>query len=173
MVNSAPKVKDSLTVQEQLRRLIPNEAGFRQRLGLLRWLIPFGMVFLVIVYEVGPSRWVYERLGFAYHLAAEIVLFGTVGPVLVFVLLELLGRWIDEKETADFQANLLANAQMKELEARQINDDTIQVLFATSLLITNFKTDQTDLPPSTAIQIEVTEQALHDAMQRLRSHIMS
>jgi signal transduction histidine kinase len=139
----------------------------------MKWLIPLGLVLLVIAYEIGPSRWVYERLGFTHHLAVEILLFGTVGPLLAYLLLVLLGRWIEEKETADFQANLLANAKKKEREVRQISDDTIQVLFATSLLITTFKTDRSNLPPNTATQIEITEQALQEAMQRLRSHLSS
>lgn len=146
-------------------------SGFRQKLGLMKWLIPFGLVFLVVAYEVGPSRWVYDSFGFTYHLAVEIILFGTVGPLLAFLILELLGRWIEEKETADFQANLLAEAKEKELEVRQVNDDTIQVLFATSLLITNFKSDRSDLSPNTVNQIEVTEQALGEAIQRLRFHL--
>lgn len=137
----------------------------------MKWLIPLGLVLLVIAYEVGPSRWVYNSLGFTYHLVVEIFIFGTVGPALAFVLLELLGRWIDEKETTELQANLLARANEKELEVRQISDDTIQVLFATSLLITTFKSDQSDLPPNTAAQIEVTEQALHETIKRLRSQL--
>lgn len=147
-------------------------SGFRRNLGLMKWLIPLGLVLLVIAYEVGPSRWVYENLGFTYHLVAEIFLFGTVGPVLVFVMLELFGRWIEEKETTELQSSLLAKANEKELAVRQISHDTIQVLFATSLLITTFKANQSDLQPNTAAQIEVTEQALQEAIQRLRSQVL-
>lgn len=146
--------------------------SFHQQLKVFKWLIPTGLMLLVVVYEVGPSRWIYEGFGFTYNLLIEILIFGTVGPALAFVLLELLGRWIDEKETADLQARLLAQANEKELEVRQLNDETLQVLFATSLLITTIKSDQNDLPLNTAIQIEVTEQALDEAMQRLRFHLM-
>ena len=133
---------------------------------------PPGLILLVVLYEVGPSRWVYDSFGFTYHLVAEIFLFGTVGPVLAFVLLELLGRWLEEKETAELQSDLLAKANEKELEVRQVGDDTIQVLFATSLLITTFKSEQSDLPPNTVAQIEVTEQALQESIQRLRSQLL-
>ena len=115
--------------------MINLKSTFRRNLRLIKWLIPLGLVLLVIVYEVGPSRWVYNGLGFTYHLVAEIFLFGTVGPLLAFLLLEMLSRWIEEKETTEVQANLLAEAKMKDREVRQLSDDTLQVLFATSLLI--------------------------------------
>ncbi len=126
---------------------------------------------MVIGYEIGPSRWIYFRFGFSYHLAAEIILFGTVGPLLAFFLIELLDRWLVEKENAELHAKLLDLAKRKELEVSQISDDTIQVLFAAGLLITNFKSEQYDPSLINASQIEVTEQALQDAIQRLRSQI--
>ena len=93
-------------------------SGFRRKLQLLKWLIPLGLVLLVVAYEIGPSRWVYGGFGFNYHLVLEILLFGTVGPVLAFLVLELLSRWIEEKETAEIQANLLTKAKEKDLEVR-------------------------------------------------------
>ena len=141
-------------------------------MGLLKWLIPAGLILLVVFYEVGPSRWIYEGFGFRIHLVAEILLFGTVGPIVAFILLELLGRWIDEKETADFQAQLLAQANEKEQVVRQTSDDTLQVLFATSLLINTIKSDRFNLPSQTAKQIEITEQALNETIKRLHAQLM-
>ena len=131
-----------------------------------------GLVFIVIAYEVGPSRWIYNGLGFNYHLFAEIMLFGTLGPVLAFLLLELLDRWIIEKDKAEIQANLLVEAKEKELEVRQISDDTIQVLFAAGLLLTTFRSDQSSSSYISANQIEVTEQALDEAIHRLKSQLL-
>jgi signal transduction histidine kinase len=145
----------------------------RRQLGLFKWLIPAGLMLLVIVYELGPARWLNDGLGFSYHLLVEIVLFGTLGPALAFVLLDLLGRWVDEKETADLQAKLLAEANEKEIIVRQVSDDTLQVLFATSLLIATMKSDHFDLPSETAAQIEATEQELQEAIDRLRFHLLS
>ncbi len=146
---------------------------FRRNLGFIKWLIPLGLVLVVIAYEIGPSRWVYDSLGFNFHLVVEIFLFGTVGPVLAFLVLEMLGRWIEEKETADFQANLLAEAKQNDLKVRQLNDDTIQVLFATSLLLANIKSDGFNLPPNTVDQIEFTEKALNKSIEHLRFHLLS
>jgi len=146
-------------------------SNLHHKLGLLRWLIPLGMVLLVIAYEVGPSRWIYNSAGFTAHLVAEILLFGTVGPLLAFLLIELLDRWLIEKENAELHASLLALAKKKEFEVSQISDDTIQVLFAAGLLITNLKAEQFDPSLVDTSQIEVTEQALQEAIQRLRSQI--
>lgn len=146
--------------------------NLHQKMATLKWLVPLGLVLIVIAYEVGPSLWIYNTLGFNYHLFAEILLFGTVGPVVVFILLELLDRWIVEKEKAEFQANLLAKAKEKELEVSQISDDTIQVLFAVGLLLTTFKSDQSGSSFISANQIEVTEQALDEAIRRLKSQLL-
>lgn len=151
--------------------ILASRTNLHRKLGLLRWLIPLGMVLLVIGYEIGPSRWIYYALGFNIHLLAGIILFGTVGPLLAFLLIELLARWLIEKENAELHAKLLDLAKRKELEVSQISDDTIQVLFAAGLLITNFKSEQYDPSLINNSQIEVTEQALQDAIQRLRSQI--
>lgn len=172
MDNKTSRKLDGLASRESISIRLPKLANFHQQLKVLRWLIPIGLMLLVVFYEVGPSRWTYEAFGFTYHLLIEILVFGTVGPALAFVILELLGRWIDEKDTADLQAQLLAQANEKELEVRRLNDETLQVLFATNLLITNLKTEQTDLPLNIAPQIEVTERALNEVMQRLRSHLL-
>lgn len=63
---------------------------------------------LVVAHELGPSRWTYQGLGLDYHLLVEIFLFGTADSLLAFVLLELLGRWIDEKGKTDLQSRFLA-----------------------------------------------------------------
>lgn len=148
-------------------------SGLRRKLGIMKWLIPLGLVLVVIAYEVGPSRWIFNGFGFTNHLIVEILLFGTVGPMLAFLVLELLGRWIEERELAEYQAALLDKAQKKEIKVNQISDDTIQVLFAASLLFNTFKSDQPDSQQITTDQIEIMEQALHEAIQRLRSQLLS
>lgn len=147
--------------------------GFHRRLRLLKWIIPLALVVFVIFYETGPSHWVHEHMGFDTHLVLEIVVFGTIGPFLAVLTLELLDRWIGEKETVDLQANLLANARKKEEEVREVTDDAIQILFATSLLMTTLKAERPNLPPTTVSQIEITEQSLDEVIQRLRAQVLS
>lgn len=151
-----------------MTNLTPN---IRHKLGLLKRLIPLGLVLIVIAYELGPSRWIYNSLGFTTHLIAEIILFGTVGPILAYLILELLNRWIAEKETAETQSALLSRALQKEHQIRQLSDDTLQVLFATSLLMAILKSKDT-LSPTITAQIEVTEKALDESIDKLRGHLL-
>lgn len=146
-------------------------SGLRHKSGIMKWLVPLGLVLIVIAYELGPSRWIYDSLGFTTHLIAEIILFGSIGPVLTYLILELMSRWIAEKETAETQAALLSKAQQKELEIRQLSDDTLQVLFATSLLMAIIKSKDT-ISPSISAQIEVTEKALDQSIEKLRFHLL-
>lgn len=154
-------------------RLIPPLATFRSRLRLLRWLVPVSLAILVIAYEVGPARWIYNGLGFPYHLLAEILVFGTIGPIVVFLLLDLLWRWLDERDTSDYQSRLLAQAREDACRSRQLTDDALQALFSVGTLLSICKSDCPDLPHEKIADIETTEQALATAMQRLRSHLQS
>lgn len=173
MMDIPPRLRGGLNLLDRFRFRLPKPNFFRRQLQTLKWLIPSGLVILVILYEIGPSRWTYQGWGFNIHLLVEIILFGTVGPLLAFVLMELLGRWMDEKETADYQARLLTQASEKESKVRQLNDDTIQVLFATSLLMNTIKSDGSNLPPATISQIETTERELSKSIKQLRSHLLS
>ncbi len=145
---------------------------FRQRLGLLKWLIPAGLMLLVMGYYLGPARWLYDGLGFTYNILADLLIFGTVGPALAFVLLYFLERWLEERDTSDLQAQILAQAREDAQKSRQLNDDALQILFAAGTLIDSLKSSHPDLPPETAVKIEAMEQALDQAMQQLRAHLL-
>ncbi len=158
---------------EWLLGLLPAMTNFRNQISLLRWLIPVGLLLLVIVYEIGPARWINDRWGYTYHMLAEILVFGTVGPALAFIVLDLFGRWLDERDTSDFQSLLLARAREEADKSRQLNDDALQVLFSAGTLLDAFKSDQPELSPGTAAEIDAAEQALDAAVQRLRSHLLN
>ncbi len=158
-------------MQLRLNYTRPKMISLRRQFRLLRWLIPLALMLLVIAYELGPARWIFENLGFNYHLLAEILIFATVGPALVFIMLDLLIRWLDERDTADHQASLLSLAHKNVQSSRQLHDDVLQTLFATSLLIAKLKSDKTSLSPELAEQIEANDRALDEARQRLQSHL--
>jgi hypothetical protein len=71
----------------------------RGRVRWLRRILPVGLLLLVVIYEIGPAYWIHDALGEQYHFLAEILVYGTVGPVLAFLLLDLLDRWLEERET--------------------------------------------------------------------------
>ena len=158
-------------MQLRLNRTGPKMVSLRRQFRTLRWLIPLTLMLLVIAYELGPARWIFETLGFTYHLLAEILIFATVGPALVFIMLDLLVRWLDERDTADYQASLLSLANKNEQSSRQLHDDMLQTLFATSLLIAELKSDKTSMSPELVEQIEANDRALDEAKQRLQTQL--
>ncbi len=144
----------------------------REHLELLSWAVPLAMLALVAVYELGPSRWLYETYGFEYHLIAELILFATFGPLLAFSILHLLRRWLEERDTSELQAALLARSRAEAEGSRQLNDDALQVLFAAGVLIDTLKAGNDGLPPHLESQVHETEQALQQAVAQLRSHLL-
>lgn len=79
-------------------------AKLRNRLNWLRWLLPLALVLLVILYQLGPARWVHDALSDPAHFSTEILFYATVGPLLTFWALGLVGRWLDEKDRAERSA---------------------------------------------------------------------
>ena len=148
-------------------------ATVRRHMRLLRWLVPVSLVAIVIAYEFGPARWIYDGLGFPYHLLADILVFGTLGPIIVFFLFDLIWRWLDERDTSDYQAQLLAQTREDAIRSRQLTDDALQALFSVGTLLSMCKSDCPDLTPDKIASIETTEQALAAAVQQLRSHLQS
>ena len=143
---------------------------FQHRLSWLRWIIPTGLMLLVIAYEIGPARWINGRFGFSYHLAAEILLFGTVGPLLAFVLLDFLARWLDERDTSDLQAQLLAQTREQAQTGHRLCDDALQALFAAGAIIASLKPDS-ESSPDLAAHVEAAERQLSQTVKKLRSHL--
>jgi hypothetical protein len=128
---------------------------------------------LVVAYEIGPSSWIYETYGFTSHLIVEILVFAAVGPLLVFVMLDLLWRWLDERDTSDHQAQLLAEARQDAEKSRQLADDALQNTYATGALIAALKTQEQTISSKTLIQIEEAEASLKRSTQQIRSHLLS
>jgi signal transduction histidine kinase len=144
--------------------------SFRYHFSLLRWLIPGGLMLLVIAYEVGPALWLYERFGFTYHLVVEVLLFATVGPLLAFVLLDFLWRWLDERDTSDLQAQLLAQTREQVQTGHRLCDDALQALFAASTIIASLKPDS-ESSPELAAHVQTAEQQLSQTIKNLRHHL--
>lgn len=144
----------------------------RQHLPRLRWLLPSGLALLVIIYEVGPALWVYRAFGINIHLLVEVVVFGTIGPILAFLVLTMVERWLEERDTSDLQAAILAKAQQDAHTSRLLSDDAIQMLFAAGTLITSLKESQPEMSGETAVQVQAIENSLNQAIAQIRSHLL-
>jgi len=73
----------------------------RKRIHLLSWMLPLSFSALTILYQLGLARWVHDRYSDPVHYGIEILFYGTAGPLLAFWTLRLIGRWLDEKESAE------------------------------------------------------------------------
>lgn len=76
----------------------------KQRIAYLRIFLPFLLVLMVVVYQLGFARWVENSFGTLHHYGVEIMFYATVGPLLTYWTLKIIGRWLDEKELAEKMA---------------------------------------------------------------------
>ncbi len=147
-------------------------ALLRQRLRTLRWLLPLVMAFFVMMYELGPGHWLMDRFGPDAHTLGEVIVFGTAGPLLTFIVLEFLARWLDERETSDLQAQLMAEARADVSRSRALVDDAVQAIFSASALMTALQVEAEQQGVDTgAIPVAETQSALDDIVDDLRAHL--
>lgn len=125
----------------------------------------------VVVYELGPANWVGRVFGTQVRILADIGVFGTVGPVLAFVVLHFVGRWQDERETSDFQSQLLAQARADASAGRRLGDEAMQALFAAGMAISALKSAESGASPEMIAQLEELESGLDRAIRALRAHV--
>lgn len=142
----------------------------KHRLHLIQWLAPLGMALLVVLYEVGPARWVDIHVGIRYRFLAEILFYGTLGPLLVFALMVLMRRWIEERETSDLQAQVLEQVKEHARISHEVTDDALQAIFASSVFLSTLEAKIPDLPPDIAAQARDTKRALEPVMRQLYEH---
>jgi hypothetical protein len=126
------------------------------------------MLFVLVVgYELGPARWLNDRLGTTVHFLAEIIVYGTVGPILAYLLLDFFSRWMAERETSDLQAKMLAEAHLHAQRRFVQNDDVLQDLFAASVILNSLQERSEELPPDVARQVAEAKRAVGDTLQHV------
>ena len=144
--------------------------ALRHKLRLIQWLAPLGMALLVVFYEIGPANTIRKMLGFQPHFLAEILFYGTLGPALVFLAFDLLGRWLEERETSELQAIALDQARELARISHEVTDDALQALFAASVILSSLESQVPDLPPEVVDRLRETNRALNPIMQQLYAH---
>jgi signal transduction histidine kinase len=145
--------------------------NLRYWLRVMKWLVPLILLCLVIIYELVAARWFHDHLGEQVHYLAEIAFYGTTGPVLAFILLQFLNRWLEEKETSDLQAQLLAEAREFANESNKLNDDALQTLFAVRVLLSSIETGLKKPDPDVSTLLKSTSTSLESAIKELREHL--
>ena len=79
--------------------MVQTNHTLRQRVAVLRWIIPAVLVIITLFYELGPARWLQDNLHDPVDL--EILLYGVLSPLLAFWVLTLIGRWLDKTDRAE------------------------------------------------------------------------
>lgn len=146
-------------------------ASLRRRLNLLRWLVPAALLVLVIANELGLARWVHLSLGDVASTTLNILLYGSLGPVLAYFLLTFVGRWLEERETSDLQSQALHQARAQVQRSHDLTDDALQTLFATSIVLDNLTGRLPDLSPEAAEHFREAQQAVTHAIEQLYATI--
>ncbi len=148
-------------------------ASFFTRIRSLRWILPPLIALLVAVYELGPARWLEQALGPQSHFALKFLVYGTLGPLLAFFLLDFISRWLEERQTSELQSQVLAETQEHARQSRRLSDDALQTLFAASILLGQVKAALPEDQPESAVYLAEIERALDQNIQALRGHLLS
>jgi signal transduction histidine kinase len=146
---------------------------FFRHIRSLRWILPILIGVMVAIYELGPARWVEQAVGAQSHFVIDILAYGTLGPLLAFFLLDFISRWMEERETSELQAQVLAKIQEHANQSRRLSDDALQTLFAASILLGNVKATLPKEQPEAAVYLAEMEQAIDKNIQGLRSHLLA
>ena len=141
--------------------------NLRRRIERLRWLAPASLLLLVIVNELGLARWVEAHLGHTVSITLDILIYGSVGPVLAYWLLTFVGRWLEERETSEAQSEALHRARALAQYNHDLTDDALQTLFATSLMLDTLARDLPNLSPEAEAHYRAAEQAVNRAIEEL------
>jgi PAS domain S-box-containing protein len=82
-----------------------------QRMVILRWALPLAFFAIAALYQLIFARWVHDTFGDQLHFIVEILFFGTAGPLVAYLAMTRIIRWLEEKE----QIEKLARASERRL----------------------------------------------------------
>jgi PAS domain S-box-containing protein len=84
--------------------LITPGINLERRIFALRWAVPLALAAVATLVQLGPARFVHDRFGDGAHYLAEIVFYGTTGPLLAYWTLTRVEGWAREKRLAEHRA---------------------------------------------------------------------
>ncbi|NOX62211.1 MAG: PAS domain S-box protein [Chloroflexi bacterium] len=80
------------------------EASVDERVRWLRWALPVIIAALVLLYQLGFTSFIHDAVGDAAHTMVEVAFYSVVGPVVTWVTLGFIGKWLREKEVIEQKA---------------------------------------------------------------------
>ena len=88
-------------------------ANLTDRLRVLQWVMPGAITLLAALYQLGPARYIHDRFGDWSHYALEVLFYGTTGPIVMWLILRLVRKWVEQKEQAEAEVYHL-NAELQQ-----------------------------------------------------------
>jgi signal transduction histidine kinase len=143
------------------------------RIRKLKWVFPLSIAGLVIIYQLIVTKWIHETWGGTVHFVVELLFYATAGPLFAYLILDVLERWMEERETSELQAKILQNARQSVDASRELSDNALQSLYAASVYLSSLKFSQKDLPVEAKETIGETERVLGVAMHDLRQYLQN
>jgi PAS domain S-box-containing protein len=83
-----------------------NASTLHYRIGILRWALPCITGMLAVIYETSLGRWIHDAIGPNAYFNVDIAFYGTVVPLLIFMVLTLIRRWLEMAQRAAQQAQV-------------------------------------------------------------------
>ena len=138
------------------------------RIRLLQWALPVGILFLVALNQLGPAHYVHEAYGEWAHYGLEILFYGTTGPLVMWFTLRAVRKWVEQKDQAEAEVYRLNDELNQRIDertrvlqqiikvqederkriARELHDDFAQMLTALTI---HLETALQSLPPPMAL----------------------
>lgn len=87
------------------------DSTLRQRVGLLKWLAPLGLVAMAVLYRLIAHYLGQDGSGLSSRSRIDLVFYLAIAPLFLFWTLERVGHWLDE--------NLQTRKAVERLEHRQ------------------------------------------------------
>ncbi len=88
------------------------------RLHLLQWVMPAAITILAAVYQLGPARYVHDQFGDWAHYALEVFFYGTTGPIVMWLILRIVRKWVEQKEQAEAEVYRLNSELQQRVDER-------------------------------------------------------
>ncbi|MFQ5421762.1 MAG: PAS domain S-box protein, partial [Anaerolineae bacterium] len=77
----------------------------RNQIATLRWIVPFLFSLAFLIYEFLLEGWIVRQYGNWAHVLTEIALYGASGPVLLFLVITYIDRWLLERQQIESLAH--------------------------------------------------------------------
>jgi signal transduction histidine kinase len=89
-----------------------------ERLHVLQRLLPIAVMVIAALYQFGPARFIHDRYGDWAHYGLEVLFYGTVGPIFLWVTFRVVRVWVEQKEQAEAEVYRLNSELQQRVEER-------------------------------------------------------